>query len=85
MGNLIVGILYFCWGVNGLIIVASMFFEIRKFFKQKVCKKNKNHRKEELKMKHPSKSMKLKKNYEVEMAAAAAEEAKCMSMLPTVR
>ena len=77
--------MYFCWGVNGLIIVASMFFEIRKFFKQKVCKKNKNQRKEKPKMKHPSSNMRLKKNYEAEMAAAAAEEAKCMYMLPTVR
>ena len=61
VGHFIVAILYFCWGVNGLIISLSMFYELKKRIKKYYYKyKNKNKKTEELKF---SEATNRKKSY----------------------
>ena len=72
VGHFIVAILYFCWGVNGLIIGLSMFFELKKRIKKCYYKyKNKNKKTEELKI---SEAVRRKKNYSTVSAVSARKQ-----------
>ena len=72
VGHFIVAILYFCWGVNGLIIGLSMFFELKKRIKKCYYKyKNKNKKTEEIKF---SEAVSRKKNYSTISAVSARKQ-----------